>query len=48
VRPRAQRTRFGAVMLWVKGRRVAASVSIVIAWASWPSIRKGILMGIRW
>lgn len=36
--------RFAGVRPLVMGKRVAASVSTVMAWAVWPSGRKGILI----
>ena len=45
--PRAIRILFAAVRLCVDGNKVAASERTVMAWADWPSGRKGILMGTR-
>ena len=44
--PRAMRILFAAVRLRVDGSAVAASERTVIAWADWPSGRKGILIGM--
>lgn len=43
--PRAIMILFAGVRFFVTGRRVAASLRTVIAWESWPSGRKGMVMG---
>lgn len=37
--------RLGAVMLVVSGSRAAPSAKMVMAWAVWPSTRKGMSIG---